>query len=275
MIPAAFDYVRAGSVEEAVALLGEHGEDAKLLAGGHSLIPTMKLRLASPSALIDISALDELRGIRVDGDTLILGAGVTHSELLYDKTVAEYAPLMPDMARWVGDPMVRNRGTVGGVVAHADPAADYPAGLLTLGAQFKLKSAGGERVVGVDDYFLGMFETALQEGEIVTEIHIPRQAGKGAYEKFRHPASHYAIVGVAVVASPEGVKVAMTGAGPKAVRLSQVEQAIGSDLSDENIKSATENAVDADSLLSDRFASAEYRAHLAGVLARRALLRVK
>ena len=122
---------------------------------------------------------------------------------------------------------------------------------------------------------MGMFETALQEGEIVTEIHIPRQAGKGAYEKFRHPASHYAIVGVAVVASPDGVKIAMTGAGPKAVRLDQIERAIGSDLSDENIQRATENAVDAGSLLSDRFASAEYRAHLAGVLAKRALMRVK
>lgn len=269
-----FDYHRASNLDDALKMLADN-PDAKLLAGGHSLIPTMKLRLASPSALIDISALDELRGIRMDGDTLILGAGVTHSELLYDKTVAEYAPLMPDMARWVGDPMVRNRGTLGGVVAHADPAADYPAGLLTLGAQFKLKSASGERVVGVDDYFKGMFETALKEGEIVTEIHIPRQAGKGAYEKFRHPASHYAIVGVAVVASPDGVKVAMTGAGPKAVRLSQVEQAIGSDLSDENIQRATENAVEAGDLLSDRFASAEYRAHLAGVLAKRALMRVR
>ena len=269
-----FDYHRAESVADALKMLADHPE-AKLLAGGHSLIPTMKLRLASPSALIDISALDELRGIRVDGDTLILGAGVTHSEILYDSRVAEYAPLMPDTARWVGDPMVRNRGTVGGVVAHADPAADYPASLLVLGAQFKLKSAAGERVVGVDDYFLGMFETALQEGEIVTEIHIPRQVGKGAYEKFRHPASHYAIVGVAVVAGPQGVKVAMTGAGPKAVRLGRVEQALGTDLSEAAIQKATENAVDEADLLSDRFASAEYRAHLAGVLAKRALMRVK
>lgn len=269
-----FDYHRASSVQDALQMLAGN-PDAKLLAGGHSLIPTMKLRLASPSALIDISALDELRGIRTDGDTLILGAGVTHSELLYDKTVAEYAPLMPDMARWVGDPMVRNRGTVGGVVAHADPAADYPAGLLTLGASFKLTSAGGERVVGVDDYFLGMFETALKEGEIVTEIHIPRQVGKGAYEKFRHPASHYAIVGVAAVSGPDGVKIAMTGAGPKAVRLSKLEAAIGTDLSDANVQQATQNAVDAGDLLSDRFASAEYRAHLAGVLAKRALMRLK
>ena len=269
-----FDYHRASNLDDALKMLADN-PDAKLLAGGHSLIPTMKLRLAAPSALIDISALDELRGIRTEGDTLILGAGVTHAELVYDKTVAEYAPLLPDTARWVGDPMVRNRGTIGGVIAHADPAADYPASLLALGAQFKLKSAGGERVVGVDDYFMGMFETALKEGEIVTEIHIPRQAGKGAYEKFRHPASHYAIVGVAVVASPEGVKIAMTGAGPKAVRLNKVEQAIGTDLSEENIKRATADVVDAGSLLGDRFASEEYRAHLAGVLTRRALMRVR
>ncbi|AWN22064.1 carbon monoxide dehydrogenase [Deinococcus irradiatisoli] len=274
MYTAPFDYHRASSVDDALNLLAEH-PDAKLLAGGHSLIPTMKLRLAAPSALIDISAIEELRSIRTDGDTLILGAGVTHAELLYDATVAEYAPLLPDTARWVGDPMVRNRGTVGGVVAHADPAADYPASLLVLGAQFKLRSSGGERVVGVDDFFHGMFETAMQEGEMLTEIHIPRQSGKGAYEKFRHPASHYAIVGVAAAVSAQGVKIAMTGAGPSAVRLSKLEEAVGSDFSDAHLQQVTPNAVDAGDLLSDRFASAEYRAHLAGVLARRALMRIR
>ena len=266
-----FDYHRATSVQNALELLAAN-DGAKLLAGGHSLVPSMKLRLASPSALIDISQVAELQGIRQEGDTLIIGAGTTHSQILHSDLLKKLCPILPEAADWIGDPMVRNCGTIGGAVAHADPAADYPASMLALEASFKLVSQTGERVVAVADFFHGMFETAVQEGEMLTEIHIPVQAGaKMSYAKFPHPASHYAIVGVAVVLTDSGARVALTGAGAKAMRLPRVEQALGTDYSEANVAAATHNAVDAGDLLGDRFASAEYRAHLAGVFAQRAI----
>ncbi len=266
-----FDYHRATSVQNALELLAAN-DGAKLLAGGHSLVPSMKLRLASPSALIDISQVAELQGIRQEGDTLIIGAGTTHAQILHSDLLKKLCPILPEAADWIGDPMVRNCGTIGGAVAHADPAADYPASMLALEASFKLVSQTGERVVAVADFFHGMFETAVQEGEMLTEIHIPVQAGaKMSYAKFPHPASHYAIVGVAVVLTDSGARVALTGAGAKAMRLPRVEQALGSDYSEANVAAATHNAVDAGDLLGDRFASAEYRAHLAGVFAQRAI----
>ena len=266
-----FDYHRATSVQNALELLAAN-DGAKLLAGGHSLVPSMKLRLASPSALIDISQVAEIQGIRQEGDTLIIGAGTTHAQILHSDLLKKLCPILPEAADWIGDPMVRNCGTIGGAVAHADPAADYPASMLALEASFKLVSQTGERVVAVADFFHGMFETAVQEGEMLTEIHIPVQAGaKMSYAKFPHPASHYAIVGVAVVLTDSGARVALTGAGAKAMRLPRVEQALGSDYSEANVAAATHNAVDAGDLLGDRFASAEYRAHLAGVFAQRAI----
>ncbi len=266
-----FDYHRATSVQNALELLAAN-DGAKLLAGGHSLVPSMKLRLASPSALIDISQVAELQGIRQEGDTLIIGAGTTHAQILHSDLLKKLCPILPEAADWIGDPMVRNCGTIGGAVAHADPAADYPASMLALEASFKLVSQTGERMVAVADFFHGMFETAVQEGEMLTEIHIPVQAGaKMSYAKFPHPASHYAIVGVAVVLTDSGARVALTGAGAKAMRLPRVEQALGSDYSEANVAAATHNAVDAGDLLGDRFASAEYRAHLAGVFAQRAI----
>ncbi|WP_310583577.1 xanthine dehydrogenase family protein subunit M [Deinococcus sp.] len=266
-----FDYHRATSVQNALELLAAN-DGAKLLAGGHSLVPSMKLRLASPSALIDISQVAELQGIRQEGDTLIIGAGTTHAQILHSELLKKLCPILPEAADWIGDPMVRNCGTIGGAVAHADPAADYPASMLALEASFKLVSQTGERLVAVADFFHGMFETAVQEGEMLTEIHIPVQAGaKMSYAKFPHPASHYAIVGVAVVLTDSGARVALTGAGAKAMRLPRVEQALGSDYSEANVAAATHNAVDAGDLLGDRFASAEYRAHLAGVFAQRAI----
>lgn len=266
-----FDYHRATSVQNALELLAAN-DGAKLLAGGHSLVPSMKLRLASPSALIDISQVAELQGIRQEGDTLIIGAGTTHAQILHSDLLKQLCPILPEAADWIGDPMVRNCGTIGGAVAHADPAADYPASMLALEASFKLVSQTGERVVAAADFFHGMFETAVQEGEMLTEIHIPVQAGaKMSYAKFPHPASHYAIVGVAVVLTDSGARVALTGAGAKAMRLSRVEAALGSDYSEANVAAATQNAVDAGDLLGDRFASAEYRAHLAGVFAQRAI----
>ncbi len=266
-----FDYHRATSVQNALELLAAN-DGAKLLAGGHSLVPSMKLRLASPSALIDISQVTELQGIRQEGDTLIIGAGTTHAQILHSDLLKQLCPILPEAADWIGDPMVRNCGTIGGAVAHADPAADYPASMLALEASFKLVSQTGERVVAAEDFFHGMFETAVQEGEMLTEIHIPVvQGAKMSYAKFPHPASHYAIVGVAVVLTGSGAKVALTGAGAKAMRLSRVEQALGSDYSEANVAAATQNAVDPGDLLGDRFASAEYRAHLAGVFTQRAI----
>jgi len=266
-----FDYHRAHSVQEALELLAAN-DGAKLLAGGHSLVPAMKLRLASPSALIDISQVAELRGIRQEGDHIVIGAGTTHAELLHSELLKDLCPLLPAAADWVGDPMVRNCGTIGGALAHADPAADYPASMLALEAELKLVSKDGERVVKAADFFQGLFETALAEGEMLTEIHVPVLAGaKMGYAKFPHPASHYAIVGVAVVLTGEGARVALTGAGPKAMRLPRVEASLGSDYSEANVQRATQDAVDPADLLSDRFASAEYRAHLAGVFAQRAI----
>ena len=266
-----FDYHRATSVQNALELLAAN-DGAKLLAGGHSLVPSMKLRLASPSALIDISQVAELQGIRQEGEKIVIGAGTTHAQILQSDLLGRLCPILPEAADWIGDPMVRNCGTIGGALAHADPAADYPASMLALEADFKLVSQTGERVVAAKDFFHGMFETAVQEGEMLTEIHIPVVAGaKMSYAKFPHPASHYAIVGVALVLTGSGAKVALTGAGAKAMRLEKVEAALGSDYSEANVKRATENAVDPGLLLGDRFASAEYRAHLAGVFAQRAI----
>ena len=266
-----FDYHRATSVQNALELMAAN-DGAKLLAGGHSLVPAMKLRLASPSALIDISQVKEMQGIRQEGDKIIIGAGTTHAEILHSDLLKQLCPILPAAADWIGDPMVRNCGTIGGALAHADPAADYPASILALEADLKLVSKDGERVVNARDFFHGMFETAAQEGEILTEIHVPVLPGaKMSYAKFPHPASHYAIVGIAVVLTGEGARVALTGAGPKAMRLSRVEQALGSDYSESNVAAATQNAVDAGDLLGDRFASAEYRAHLAGVFTQRAI----
>ncbi|WP_425145507.1 FAD binding domain-containing protein [Deinococcus sp.] len=273
MYPTPFDYYRASSVHNALELLLAH-EGSKLLSGGHSLVPAMKLRLASPSALIDISQLPELQGIRQDGETLIIGAGVTYAQIIQSELLAQHCPLLPEVAAWVGDPMVRNCGTLGGSLAHADPSADYPASMLALEASFKLVSTSGERVVAAADFFQGLFETAKRDDELLTEIHIPLLHGaKMAYEKFKHPASHYAIVGVAVVLTESGARIGLTGAGPRATRLSKVEAALGTDYSERNAERATEDAVDAGELLGDRFASAEYRAHLATVYARRAIAR--
>jgi aerobic carbon-monoxide dehydrogenase medium subunit len=266
-----FEYHRATSIQDALSLMAAN-DGAKLLAGGHSLVPAMKLRLASPSALIDISQVKELQGIRHVGDKLIIGAGTTHAQILHSELLKQLCPILPEAADWIGDPMVRNCGTIGGALAHADPAADYPASMLALEAEFRLVSRTGERVVAAQDFFHGMFETAVQGGEMLTEIHIPVTAGaKMSYAKFPHPASHYAIVGISVVLTASGARVALTGAGPKAMRLTRVEQALGSDYSEANVQQATQNAVDAGELLGDRFASAEYRAHLAGVFTRRAI----
>jgi len=263
MYPANFDYHRAASVQEALTMLAEN-PDLKVIAGGHSLLPAMRLRLAQPPALLDVFGLEELRGIRRDGDVFVVGAMTTHAQVLRSEL-----PLFPEVAHEVGDPMVRNRGTIGGSLAHADPSADYPAAALALGVEFVIRGPGGERTVPADEMFLGMFESAVGPGELLTHIRIPATVQASAYEKFKHPASHYAIVGVAVVRHAGGqLRAAYTGAGEKAERLTVLEERLNSG------QPAGTGLVESASLLGDRFAGPEYRAHLVDVLSGRAAARV-
>jgi aerobic carbon-monoxide dehydrogenase medium subunit len=265
MYTAEFAYHKASSVTEALSMLA-HNPDAKLLAGGHSLIPAMKLRLSQPSALIDISSIADLKGIRLEGDHVVIGALTTHREIEFSDVLETQVPVLPRVAALIGDPMVRNKGTMGGSLAHADPAADYPASMLALGASFKLQSSSGSRVVSADEFFTGMFETALGDGELLTEVHVPTGA-KAAYEKFSHPASRYALAGVAVALRGDQLRAAFTGAGERATRLTKLET--------EGVGSACEHLVDSSGLLGDAFASKAYRAHLIDVMAKRAMARVR
>ncbi|WP_034386848.1 xanthine dehydrogenase family protein subunit M [Deinococcus sp. YIM 77859] len=263
MYPAQFDYQKAATVDEALALMAAN-PDLKILAGGHSLLPAMKLRLAQPPALLDIWGIEELKGIRREGDVFVVGAMTTHAEVLRSEL-----PLFPEVAHEVGDPMVRNRGTIGGSLAHADPSADYPAAALALGVEFVIRGPQGERAVPADEMFLGMFESAVGPGELLTHLRVPARVRASAYEKFKHPASHYAIVGVAVVRHLDGqIRAAYTGAGEKAERLTRLEARLNGG------QPAGTGLVEAAQLLGDRFASPEYRAHLVDVLAARAAARV-
>ncbi len=279
MIPARFEYVRAETVKEAVALLSKHGADAKILAGGHSLIPSMKLRLSEPATLIDISGISELNGIHEKGDRLEIGAFVTHRTVEFSQEVKGSCPVLAQAAGLIGDPIVRNRGTLGGSLAHADPAADYPALILALNAEVYTSGPAGARRIAADDFFTGLFETALAEGEIITRVSFP-VTGRGraaAYQKFPHPASRFAVVGVAVfVTVDKGIcsaaRVAVTGAASTVFRAGKVEAAlIGKALDDRTIADATREVAPASELNGDLFASEEYRAHLCSVMAGRAL----
>lgn len=264
MYPAPFDYQKATSVDEALKALSENPE-LKIIAGGHSLLPAMKLRLAQPPALLDVWGIEELKGIKEDGDWFVVGAMTTHFDVLNSKL-----PLFAEVAGWVGDPMVRHRGTIGGSLAHADPSADYPAAALATGAEFVIRGPNGERTVHADDMFQGMFESAVQPGELLTHIRIPKTITSFAYEKYRHPASHYAIVGVAVAKHADGqIRAAYTGAGEKAERLGKLEERLNAG------QDAGTGLVESANLLGDRFASADYRAHLVDVLAGRAAARIK
>lgn len=280
MTPYPFEYKRAASVDEALALLAEHGEEAKLLAGGHSLVPAMKMRLAAPSALIDVTGLAELTRIEREGDRLALGALATHRSVEHSDVVREACPVLSEAAGLIGDPQVRNRGTLGGSLAHADPAADYPALMLALSAEIHVTGRGGARTVAADDFFRGMFETAVQPGEMITKVTVPvtgTRAG-AAYHKFAHPASRYAVVGVAAHVrlaadgTCEDLRVGVTGAAPVAFRAAAAEDRLrGQALDEEAVTAAVEGMVGADGLLSDHHASAAYRAHLVEVMARRAI----
>jgi carbon-monoxide dehydrogenase medium subunit len=280
MVTSSFDYYAPTSVADALALLDQHGEDAKLLAGGHSLIPLMKTRLAEPSVLIDLGKIDTLSYIREQDGGLAIGAMTTYSEIAASELVQAKAPLLADASGQVADNQIRNRGTIGGSLAHADPAGDLPAVALALGAQMTTSSSGEHRTISADNFFVDLLTTALKPNEILSEIVIPAlPAGTGsAYVKFANKASHYAVVGVAVVVTvgPDGTcqsaKIAVTGAGPKATRATGSESAlVGSSLDDAAIQAAASRAGEGIDFNEDVHASAEYRAHLTQVYAGRAI----
>ena len=279
MIPESFDYQRAGSVREALTLLKQHGENAKVLAGGHSLIPTMKLRLANPGTLIDIGGISELKYINDKGDYLAIGAGTTHLMVETSSLVQQKAPALSQAAGQIGDVQVRNRGTIGGVLAHSDPQADYPGVVLALNATIVAEGSGGERTIEAVDYFTGLWETALGENEILTEVRIPVDSANAnsCYLKFPQPASRYPYVGCAVAMEKSGgncseVRVGFSGVAESAFRDSGVEDAIrGQALKDETIAAASAKAAEGRTVLSDYFVSEEYRRAMAQVYAKRAL----
>ncbi len=259
----AFDYHRPASLHEAAILLADHG-DNKLLAGGMSLIPSLKLRLNRHPALVDLGALHAMRGIHREGNALVIGAMTPHALVAASAEVRNTLPALADLAEGIGDPLVRNRGTLGGSLANADPAADYPAGVVGLGATV----ITNQRRIAGDNFFTGVFETALLPGEIITAVHFPL-ADKAAYAKYRQPASRFAIVGVFVAKTGNSVRVAVTGAGPAVFRLAAAEAALALHFAPSALDGITLNAAD---LNADIHASAEYRAHSVIEMARRAVL---
>lgn len=278
MIPSEFEYIKAKSIDEAIVLLQEDS-NAKLLAGGHSLIPALKLRLNRPTKLIDISRIPELKGISQEGNELVIGAMTTHYEIMTNDLVKQHLPILSQAAELIGDVQVRNAGTLGGSLAHADPAADWPASMLATEATIVVTGGGGKRSIKASDFFTGFYTTALEEGEIITQIRIPiPPAGtKTTYLKFMQPASRFAIVGCAVVAKVNGVfddvKVAFTGVSDMAFRDTAVENALKGQKTDEaSIMSAAAIAAESVNILSDHFADEGYRKHLAKVYLKRALV---
>jgi aerobic carbon-monoxide dehydrogenase medium subunit len=273
MFAASFEYHRPKTVAEAVKLLRDV-KGARVLAGGHSLIPAMKLRLASPAALVDISRIPELSGIKSTKEGLEIGALTTHAAIATSQVVRNICPVLADTAAHIGDQQVRNRGTIGGSVAHADPGADYPTLMLLLGAKFTAAD-GKSRVIAAEDFFVDLFTTALKPGELLTSISVPSTDGaKAVYLKHRHPASSFAVVGVAALVRRgfSDVRISIGGVTPNPVRAKAAEKALKSaadiDRAAEAIAEALKNP------LSDSYASGEYRVHLATVMAKRALTQV-
>ena len=280
MYPAAFEYHAPGTVKEALSLLGKLGDDAKLLAGGHSLIPMMKLRLAQPKHVIDLRKVPGLNGIKDDKGTIAIGAMATHWQVESSTLLREKCPIVSDTAGVIGDPAVRNVGTIGGSLAHADPAADMPATAIAVGFDFVCEGAKGRRTVKADDWFKGLMATAVGDDEILVEIRVPAwPAGTGgAYLKFPHPASRFAVVGAAamVTLDAKGVctkaGVGITGAGTKAVRAKGVEAGlVGKSLDQATIEAAAQKAAEGVDVQADLQGSVEYKSHLCRVFARRAI----
>ena len=269
MIPAAFDYVRAGSAEEAVSLIGQHGDDAKFLAGGHSLLPLMKLRLAQPSVLVDIGRISDLSYIRDAGDHIAIGALTRHMDIETSSVLAEHVPLLAHAASHVGDPQVRHRGTIGGSIAHSDPASDLPATTLALGATYVAQGPNGTREIAAGDFFQGFLETALAADEMLTEIRVPKMQGAGwNFQKFNRRAQDWAIVGVAAWRRNGDSGIGLVNMGSTPVLATSVSNALAQGAS---IADASQLAADDAEPQSDLNASPEFRVHLAKVLVRRAL----
>lgn len=279
MIPTNFQYHRASSIDDAISLMAEHGMEAKILAGGHSLLPAMKLRLNQPGVLIDIGRIAELKGIGRSNGNLVIGAGTTHEELADSELVKQTLSMISEAAGLIGDVQVRNVGTIGGSLAHADPAADWPAVLIAARATVEVKGPNGARSIAADDFFTDFFATALEENELITAIRIPTPSSgtNSSYQKFMQPASRFAIVGCAATITRKGavceaVSLAFTGVSDCAFRDKDVEAAlIGKAPTEENISAAAAKAAEGAFILSDHFASKKYRLHLAKVFAKRAL----
>jgi carbon-monoxide dehydrogenase medium subunit len=280
MFPAKFEYHAPTSLDEAIKLLSDGDGDVKVLAGGHSLLPLMKLRLAQPSALVDIGRIEGLAGIKVTGEEVMIGPMTTHFMIESSTELREKLPILPECASVIGDLQVRNCGTIGGSLAHSDPAGDLPAVILALDADIKARGPNGERIIKASDFFVDMLTSALEPNEILVGIRIPLPPPRsgGAYLKMDHPASHYALCGVAAILTIDqgnriaDARVAVTGVGPKAYRASSVEQELrGQAASSEVFTRASERAADGQDPLGDLHASSDYRAHLARVYTRRSL----
>ncbi|MDT7597874.1 MAG: aerobic carbon-monoxide dehydrogenase medium subunit [Pseudonocardiales bacterium] len=278
MIPSPFDYVAASSVEEAVQALAQAGEDAKVLAGGQSLVPVLRLRLATPTTLVDLNKISELRGVREDGDAIVVGAMTTHHDVINNDLIAEHAALLALATQTVGDPQIRHRGTLGGALVHADPAGDLLAPAVALDAEMVIVGPSGQRTVPAGEFFVDLFTTAVGPDEVLVEVRIPKKTGWGAhYEKFNRVAQAWSIVAVAAAVLIENetitqARVALTNMGATPVRAVGVEQAlIGQQASAETIRAAAEHAADGTTPTSDGNADADYREHLARVLTGRAV----
>jgi carbon-monoxide dehydrogenase medium subunit len=278
MIPVAFDYLRPSTVEDAIAALSEAGDEGKVLAGGQSLLPVLRLRLAAPTVLVDLNGMAQLRGIRDDGDAIVVGAMTTHDEVCTSPVVLEHAPLLAQAARTVGDRQVRHRGTLGGSLAHADPGADLPSVALALDATYVLAGPNGRRTITAKEFAVDLFTTALEPNEVLVEVRVPKLPGWGAhYEKFHRTAQAWSIVAVAATVQRSNgaigsARVALTNMGPTSVRATQLEEALaGCAANAEAIAAACAAADQGAAPMDDLTASADYRRHLVRVLAARAV----
>jgi carbon-monoxide dehydrogenase medium subunit len=279
VIPAQFDYVAPTSVEDALAALAEYGDDAKIIAGGQSLLPVLRMRLNAPEWIIDLGRIESLRGVRDDGDAIVIGAMTPHSVVGSDPLVAEHALLIAKAVEHLADAQVRHRGTFGGALAHADPAGDLGAPARALGASFVIQGSGGTRTVAADDFFVDLFETAIGEDEILTEVRVPKHTGWGAhYEKFVRVAHQWPIVAVAATVRVDGGTIAeagigLTNMGSTPIRASGVEDAlVGGPATEDAVRAAADRAAEGTNPPSDLNGDADYRRHLATVLTRRAVL---
>jgi aerobic carbon-monoxide dehydrogenase medium subunit len=280
VIPAKFDYVAPTTVEDALSALAEHGDDAKLMAGGQSLLPVLRMRLNAPEMVIDLGKIDSMRGIREDGDAIVIGALTIHSDVVTDDLVKQHALLLAKAASEVADNQIRHRGTFGGALAHADPAGDMGAAVLALGGEFVIAGSGGTRTVAADDFFVDLFETAIGEDEILTEIRIPKHTGWGAhYEKFVRVAHQWPIVAVAATVKVDGgtiseARVGLTNMGSTPMRATATESALaGVSATEDGVRAAADRAAEGTNPPSDLNGDSDYRKHLATVLTRRAVLK--